>query len=134
MSSQLNYPEQLHSPESAAVFQKIHLSPWNEWSEISRHFHLRKIASDLKDFVPERGAFDLIYFDAFGPDVQPEMWTPEVFRKIYLASKTGGILVTYSTKGEVKRNLKSAGFSIEKLPGPPGKREMLRAMKTITAP
>jgi tRNA U34 5-methylaminomethyl-2-thiouridine-forming methyltransferase MnmC len=134
MSSRLNYPEQLHSPESAAVFHKIHLSPWNEWSEISSHFHLLKIEKDLKDYMPEENKFDLIFFDAFGPDVQPEMWTPEVFRKIYQALKTGGILVTYSTKGEVKRNLKSAGFSIEKLPGPLGKREMLRAMKTIKAP
>ena len=79
--------------------------------------------------ILRKNAFDLVYFDAFGPDVQPEMWTEEIFIKIAAGMKPGGILVTYSTKGTVKRNLKAAGFSIEKLPGPPGKREMLRAVR-----
>jgi len=71
----------------------------------------------------------VVFFDAFSPDSQPEMWTEQGFRKLYEALKPGGILVTYSSKGLVKRALQSVGFRIEKLPGPPGKREFLRAWK-----
>ena len=73
--------------------------------------------------------FDIVYFDAFSPEAQPELWTPEIFEKIFRAMKTGGILTTYSCKGIVKRAMKAAGFKLEKLPGPPGKREFLRATK-----
>ena len=74
-------------------------------------------------------SFDLIYFDAFGARVQPELWTVELFSKMFRALKMNGILVTYSAKGSVRRAMLEVGFEVEKLPGPPGKREMLRALK-----
>ena len=134
MTSQLNYPHEMTShfeitPGAAEAYHQIHLSAWNQWIGISKNFQLFKIKTDLREYSPVPDSFDLVYFDAFGPDKQPEMWTADVFNNIYTGMKQGGVLVTYSTKGEVKRNLKSAGFSIEKLPGPPGKREILRATK-----
>jgi tRNA U34 5-methylaminomethyl-2-thiouridine-forming methyltransferase MnmC len=131
MSSLLNFPDQIDTPASKDVFGQLHAATWDEWVEISDYFSLRKILADLIDYQPGKDAFNLIYFDAFGPDVQAEMWTEDVFAKMFSALKPGGILVTYSTKGTVKRNLKGAGFTIEKLPGPPGKREILRAVKPI---
>lgn len=125
--SEFENSDEMTSHYAAEIFRNIHKFPWNEWAEITSRFHLNKIQTDLKDFLPEQNAFDLVYFDAFGPDIQPEMWTAEIFNKISAGIKHGGVLVTYSTKGVVKRNLKGAGFAIEKLPGPPGKREMLRA-------
>ena len=79
--------------------------------------------------VELKNTFDLIYFDAFGPPVQPEMWTEKVFSKLFAASKPNGCLVTYCAKGEVKRTLKKVGFTVESLEGPPGKREMVRAVR-----
>jgi tRNA U34 5-methylaminomethyl-2-thiouridine-forming methyltransferase MnmC len=128
MPSEFKNSSEMTSQKISLIFHKIHESSWNNWIEITSHFHLLKILTDLDDFVPEREAFDLVYFDAFGPDVQPEMWTTDIFNKIASGMKRRGVLVTYSTKGVVKRNLKNAGFSIEKLPGPPGKREILRAV------
>jgi tRNA U34 5-methylaminomethyl-2-thiouridine-forming methyltransferase MnmC len=110
------------------IFILMHSCDWNRKITISGQFSLSKIHSSLEDYLPEYQYFDLIYFDAFGPDVQPEMWTSEVFRKMASALKPGSVLVTYSTKGTVKRNLKEVGFKIEKLPGPAGKREILRAI------
>jgi tRNA U34 5-methylaminomethyl-2-thiouridine-forming methyltransferase MnmC len=95
---------------------------------ICNNFNLRKINGDLSDYIPEY-PIDLVYFDAFGPDKQPSMWTREIFERISSAMRSGGILVTYSSKGEVKRNLRSAGFYVKLLPGPPGKREMISAKK-----
>ena len=79
--------------------------------------------------INDKNKFDVIYFDAFGARVQPELWTEEIFLKMFLALKSGGVLVTYAAKGSVRRAMQSVGFSIERLPGPPGKREMLRATK-----
>jgi tRNA U34 5-methylaminomethyl-2-thiouridine-forming methyltransferase MnmC len=107
----------------------MHQSPWDRKIMMSDHFSLMKMNISLQKYMPHDQYFDLVYFDAFGPAVQPEMWDPEVFIKMASGLKKGGILVTYSTKGEVKRNLKEAGFGIEKLPGPVGKREILRAVK-----
>ncbi len=73
--------------------------------------------------------FDLIYFDAFGPRVQPELWTEEMFKKMYSSLAPGGVLVTYSSKGDVRRAMMASGFDVQKIPGPPGKREMVRALK-----
>jgi anthranilate/para-aminobenzoate synthase component II len=92
----------------------------------------RAIFTKLKeDLVSDNisGNYDLIYFDAFGPDKQPEMWTEAILRKISAITVTDGILVTYSAKGEVRRNLKASGFEVELLPGPPGKRQVIRAIK-----
>jgi tRNA U34 5-methylaminomethyl-2-thiouridine-forming methyltransferase MnmC len=79
--------------------------------------------------VPPSGSYDLIYFDAFGPDKQPEMWTSQIFAGIAAATRKKGILVTYSSKGEVRRNLMSNGFDVSLIPGPPGKRQIIRAIK-----
>jgi len=110
------------------IFQLIHSAPWNKSVNICRNFSLEKKEADFTCLVLT-GKFDLIYFDAFGPDKQPEMWSRELFSKISSATCTNGILVTYSAKGEVKRSLKSCGFEVSLLPGPPGKRQMIRAFK-----
>lgn len=125
----LNFDGLLDHTGSHEIFIRLHHSPWNENVHLAAGFSLHKINRSLQDYQPEKETFDLVYFDAFGPDVQPEMWTKEVFDKMAFGLKKDGVLVTYSTKGTVKRNLKNAGFSIEKLPGPKGKREILRAIK-----
>lgn len=127
--SKLNFDEMLKYPGSPEFFLSLHQSPWNVPVHLTSAFSLQKINISLQDYQPEKEAFDLVYFDAFGPGIQPEMWTEEVFIKMASGLKRDGVLVTYSTKGTVKRNLKSTGFRIEKLPGPQGKREILRAIK-----
>jgi tRNA U34 5-methylaminomethyl-2-thiouridine-forming methyltransferase MnmC len=115
-------------PDGKRIFELIQSSPWEQMNCICNNFNLRKINGDLSDYIPEY-PIDLVYFDAFGPDKQPSMWTREIFERISSAMRSGGILVTYSSKGEVKRNLRSAGFYVKLLPGPPGKREMISAKK-----
>ena len=110
------------------IFDLIHSSPWNTRVNICRNFNLKKIETDFTKEQPS-GIYNLIYFDAFGPDKQPEMWTREIFTGIASVTEKNGILVTYSAKGEVKRNLKACGFEVTLLPGPPGKRQMIRAIK-----
>lgn len=127
--SLLNYPLQLNVEEAAFIFDSLHQSEWNKPQRISSHFSLLK--RDLKiqnaDFGKQK--FDLVYFDAFAPDKQPEMWELPVLQKVAEAMKPQGVFVTYSAKGQLKRDLVSLGLSIEKIPGPPGKREMIRATK-----
>lgn len=125
----LNYPQVLGEPEAEEFFRRIHHAPWEMPFKLNPYFTLTKLNADLLSFDPIRSAFHLIYFDAFAPDVQPELWTPEIFEKMFRLLRKKGILVTYSCKGTVKQNLLAAGFFIEKLPGPPGKREILRALK-----
>jgi tRNA U34 5-methylaminomethyl-2-thiouridine-forming methyltransferase MnmC len=110
------------------VFNSIHNSGWGSFEKITEYFYLKKIKCDLISDDIE-GKFDLVYFDAFGPDKQPEMWTLNVFKKIADITVADGILVTYSAKGAVKRILRSCGFDISLLPGPPGKRQMIRAVR-----
>ena len=114
--------------EGKEIYNSIHLSPWNRSVNISKNFSLKKVEGDLTA-EPPSGRYDLIYFDAFGPDKQPEMWTREIFSRIAVITNKNGVLVTYSAKGEVKRNLKACGFDVTLLPGPPGKRQMIRAVK-----
>jgi tRNA U34 5-methylaminomethyl-2-thiouridine-forming methyltransferase MnmC len=114
--------------EGIELYEKIHAAQWNCITEISHFFSLEKIEGDLIE-LELSGSYDLIYFDAFGPDKQPDMWSPGVFEKISSATAPEGIFVTYSAKGSVKRNLKACGFSVELLPGPPGKRQIIRAIK-----
>jgi tRNA U34 5-methylaminomethyl-2-thiouridine-forming methyltransferase MnmC len=110
------------------LFKEIHASAWGKTSEITELFTLFKQEMDLTtDVIPEK--YDLIFFDAFGPDKQPEMWSNEVFAKISEASVPGTIFVTYSAKGTLKRMLRDFGFDVTLLPGPPGKRCMTRAIK-----
>jgi tRNA U34 5-methylaminomethyl-2-thiouridine-forming methyltransferase MnmC len=110
------------------IFDLIHQAPWDIWVNICKNFNLRKLKGDITVY-PLSGSFDLIYFDAFGPDKQPEIWSPAVFSLIASVTKLNGALVTYSAKGGVKRNLKDCGFEVTRLPGPPGKRQIIRAVK-----
>jgi tRNA U34 5-methylaminomethyl-2-thiouridine-forming methyltransferase MnmC len=125
--SSLNYAG-LVSGDHSELFMKIHSAPWDIKAEITPGFTLLKIKADLTTVIPE-GSYELIYFDAFGPDKQPEMWTSEIFSGIGASTAPGGILVTYSSKGTVKRNLRSSGFDVKLIPGPPGKRQIIRAIK-----
>lgn len=123
----LNY-KSFSPPESAYLFERIHNSKWDIGQEISNNFTLKKIKGDIaKQEIS--GDYDLIFFDAFGPDKQPEMWTDEVFRKIAEITVHNGILLTYSVKGDVKRTLRKNGFKVNRLPGPPGKHQIIRAVK-----
>jgi tRNA U34 5-methylaminomethyl-2-thiouridine-forming methyltransferase MnmC len=113
-------------------FMALHTSPWEVWSEPSPGFRLRKLHGDVAEiFVKQKfsAKFDLIYWDAFAPDTQPELWTPEIFAAVFAATAPNGVLVTYSAKGDVKRALRAAGFTVERLPGALGKRHMLKAVK-----
>jgi len=105
------------------IFTEFHQSPWNQHITTNPFFNWIKLKTDLVTFEPSE-RYDLIYFDAFAPEVQPELWTETIFRRLYLCLTKGGKLVTYSAKGSVRRALKSAGFVVQKLPGPPGKREI----------
>lgn len=126
----LNYVDELKATEFKSVFNEMHLQDWEAKKEISTKFYLTKRKQFFNE-IKVVNSFDLIYFDAFGARVQPELWTEEIFKIMFDALKTGGVLVTYSAKGSVRRAMQSVGFLVEKLPGPPGKREMLRAKKVI---
>jgi len=123
----LNYGG-LKGKSAAALFQSIHSAPWNKSVPVTDFFTLEKVKGDMTtDALP--GIFDLVYFDAFGPDKQPEMWSDDIFHRIALAAHQGTVLVTYSAKGKLKRTLQANGFDVEHLPGPPGKRCITRAIK-----
>ena len=110
------------------VFQALHQAEWNVAVQVTDLFGLHKIQGDSNTCVlPDR--IDLVYFDAFAPDKQPEMWNQEIFNRLYARMTGGGVLTTYCAKGVVRRMMKEAGYSVERIPGPPGKREMLRAIK-----
>ncbi len=134
LTNKLNYIDLLNTELNKStmnlktIFNQLHACEWDKPIEISDFFNIHKIKNTLQKIVFDK-KFDLIYFDAFGPAIQPEMWTEEIFNKIAEATKPNGCLVTYCAKGEVKRTLKKVGFTIESLQGPPGKREMIRAIK-----
>lgn len=141
IAMQLNYPKQIATQPTpittmdavqlTQLFRIIHRSPWMEEQPITPSFSLIKEAFNITQpalFQPDRH-YDLIYFDAFAPDKQPEMWEESIFRRLYSLCNPDAILTTYCAKGAVRRMLQSAGFTTERLPGPPGKREMLRAIK-----
>lgn len=129
IAESLNYTRLLNATAQQATFDLLHSSGWELPVSLSGNFKLTKHKQTLQEIHLPAEEFDLIYFDAFGPPTQPEMWTEEIFAKIFEASKPNALLVTYCAKGEVKRTLKKVGFAIEALPGPPGKREMVRARK-----
>lgn len=114
--------------EQKVFFQKIHQATWNKPNQIDIHFNLHKV-NDFFQTIDFSDTFNIIYFDAFAPNAQPELWTKDMLLKMYNALKNNGVLVTYCAKGEFKRTLKSIGFYVEALPGPIGKREMTRAIK-----
>jgi tRNA U34 5-methylaminomethyl-2-thiouridine-forming methyltransferase MnmC len=124
----LNYCDEFDD-ESRAVYQAMYQAKFGDTTKLTDSFKLTKIESSFEDWQTPENQFDVIYYDAFGPPVQPELWTVEMFQKMYNGLETGGVLVTYCAKGQVKRNLKEVGFRVENLPGPPGKREITRAWK-----
>ena len=145
----------INSGQQAAIdlFRAIHTSPWEEEISFTPHFTLCKIQADVNEWIMDNeqwtinrtitqhshsplaiihspSSFDVIYFDAFAPEKQPEMWSQELFNRLYVLLNEGGILTTYCAKGVIRRMLQAAGFTVERLPGPPGgKREILRALK-----
>lgn len=123
----LNYGS-LKGARGAELFGLIHAAAWNEPVAITPFLTIEKREADLTSYLIP-GTYDIVFFDAFGPDKQPEMWTEEIIKKISGASHSGTVFVTYSAKGSLKRSLRSSGFSVEHLPGPPGKRAITRAVK-----
>lgn len=111
-----------------SIFQNIHNCSWHETHKILPHFSIVKRQAFFSN-IAEVNEFDIIYFDAFGPRVQPNLWIESIFKKMYEALRPNGLLVTYCAKGSVRRCMQAVGFEVERLPGPPGKREMLRAIK-----
>lgn len=124
----MNYPEVLNAEQYVDIYKKIHTCNWEQTTELSPTFTLCKRCQFFEE-ITDFQSFNLIYFDAFGARVQPELWTVQIFQKMYNALKSGGVLVTYSAKGSVRRAMLEVGFEVEKLAGPPNKREMLRATK-----
>ncbi|OYX83534.1 MAG: SAM-dependent methyltransferase [Flavobacteriales bacterium 32-34-25] len=124
----MNYVDELNAQSQLEIFEKMHKSNWNEKVILSDSFSLTKRQQFFQD-IDDVAQFDLIYFDAFGYRVQPELWSTEIFKKMYDALKENGVLVTYAARGVVKRSMIEVGFRVEKLAGPPGKREMFRAFK-----
>tara|TARA_B100000809_G_C15110322_1_gene520331 strand:- start:1500 stop:2168 length:669 start_codon:yes stop_codon:yes gene_type:complete len=126
---QLNYTSELKLDDYiACLYNKMHEVEWGSLQSITNDFKLKKLKIKLDDFETIE-KYDVIYFDAFAPQIQPEMWTVSVLAKMYNCLNANGVLVTYCAKGIVKRALKEVGFKIESIPGPPGKREMTRAYK-----
>ena len=126
---QMNYPLEIDETETA-IFNQMHECYWEQKNSISANFTLTKRKQFFQD-IKDVNAFDLIYFDAFGFRVQPELWSEELFAAMFKALKPNGVLVTYACRTSIKNAMLSAGFSVEKLPGAPGKREMLRATKAL---
>jgi len=127
-AAKMNYVSELNAEKERPIFDDLHQSQWEEPTHLSENFVFTKrkqFFSDIDDFEK----FDLIYFDAFGYDVQPELWSAEIFKKMFNALKSNGVLVTYAARGIIKRNMIAAGFIVEKHQGAPGKREMFRAKK-----
>lgn len=125
--SEMNYGDEMGG-EFAEQFEKLHDAAWENWTVIHPHFRIFKHKTDIDqvDLIEE---FDVVYYDAFGPRVQPNMWTTEKLAVVHRLLRKNGILVTYCAQGQFKRNLKTLGFEVERLPGPPGKREMTRGTK-----
>ena len=109
--------------------KEIHKIEWERELEVNSQFMLKKVQSDFRIITLNQNTYDVVYFDAFAPDVQPNLWTKAIFEKIYLSMRKGGVLTTYTVKGVVRRLMKEVGFRVEKISGPPGKREITRAWK-----
>lgn len=124
----MNYVSELGANSFEDIFLKMHQATWNEKVELDSNFTLEKQNKKFQEISDEE-KYDLIYFDAFGCRVQPELWSLEIFQTMFKALKPNGILVTYACRSSIKNAMKESGFQVEKLNGPPGKREMLRARK-----
>ena len=126
---QLEYASATGNSRAENIYKALHQAPWESSMEVIPRFILRKQKADLREVKLAEEEYHLIYFDAFAPSAQEDLWTEQVFEKMYRCLMPGGLLVTYCVKGSVRRNMKAAGFEVEKIPGPPGKREMARAWK-----
>ena len=124
----MNYVAELDAMQESAIFNKMHENDWGEKIVLNDDFVLTKRKQFFEE-IDDENKFDLVYFDAFGYRVQPELWSTAIFDKMYKSLKMNGVLVTYAARGIVKRNMIEVGFKVEKLEGPPGKREMFRARK-----
>jgi tRNA U34 5-methylaminomethyl-2-thiouridine-forming methyltransferase MnmC len=127
-AGRLNYTRRLRDGGLDALFPLLHSSPWNEDMAIHPLFTLNKVKASINS-VTLNGPFHVIFYDAFAPDIQPDLWERGIYEKLYRSLYPGGLLVTYCSKGAVRRGLQAAGFTVEKLPGPRGKREILRGVK-----
>ena len=116
-------------PVLSQAFDDMHEAAWNDVFILHEHMLLDKLQEPIQNASLPAGYYNLIYFDAFAPEKQPELWTEDVFAKLYAAAAPGAVLVSYCAQGQFRRNLRAAGWRTEKLPGPPGKREMTRAVK-----
>ncbi len=125
--NELNF-EQIISGIPEGSLHKLHTAPWETKFQLTDNFRVYKERSDFRSMHPE-GKFDLVYFDAFAPEKQPKLWSAEIFLKLSHLMNSGGVLVSYSSKSAVRRTLQSSGFNVTKVPGPPGKFEMLRALR-----
>ena len=126
---EMDYLNALNISHLKDAYYYMHQSKHNEELSLSDHFIFKKFINKIEEHELELAFYDIIYYDAFGPKVQPELWDIPVLTQMYNALKTGGIFVTYCAQGQFKRNLKEIGFRVESIPGPPGKREMTRAFK-----
>jgi tRNA U34 5-methylaminomethyl-2-thiouridine-forming methyltransferase MnmC len=127
----MNYPLMINNSKASYIFENIHKSRWDETVHLSESFSLLKVQSKLEKLSLEKESFDLIYFDAFSPDSNPGLWTKKIFGRLYCSLRDGGILVTYSSKGSVKRALRDSGFIVRRLKGAGGKRHMVRGVKIL---
>ncbi len=127
-ASQMNYPETVGHPMADRIFADMHKAEWEVEVSVMPSFQLTKRQQFFAD-INDEAAFDLVYFDAFGFRVQPELWNEDIFCRMARALRPGGVLVTYAARTIIRRNMEAAGFSVEKLAGPPGKREMMRARR-----
>ncbi|MEN7546601.1 tRNA (5-methylaminomethyl-2-thiouridine)(34)-methyltransferase MnmD [Rapidithrix thailandica] len=125
---ELNYPEYFESEELRQAFYQLHELPWDKEHSPESNFYFKKVNAPLLEYS-EEGCFDVVYYDAFAPRKQPEMWELDNLQKTFDLCNPQGILVTYCSNGQFKRNLKAVGYKVEGIPGPPGKREMTRAYK-----
>ncbi len=121
----LNYGNRL---QNNPLFSKLHSVAWNKEQRITANFSLKKIEVDFHDYGTDN-YYNIIYFDAFAPGKQPELWTKIILQRCYNFLAKDGVFITYSAKGQLKRDLTELGFSVESLPGPPGKFEITRAIK-----
>lgn len=119
-----------YATENRLLFDRLHQSDWNTDMAIAPFFTLKKCNTSLQEFEAA-APLDVIYFDAFAPTAQPELWTEAIFTRLFNQLNSGGVLVTYCSKGVVRRAMQAAGFTVTKIPGPPGKREMVRAVKEL---
>lgn len=127
--SELDYLHDAETQELKPFFELMHQTEWNKVTEIHPQFQFTKFHTTAEEHIFPEDYYDLVFYDAFGPKVQPELWKEDLLSHFHKALRQGGILVTYCAQGAFKRALKALGFEVQSIPGPPGKREMTRAVK-----